>query len=97
PYMETVVVHRGPVVAEEFTPDGLRLVSVGSDGRVAVWPVGGGSVVRFGTPSQTVSASIGPNRVVVVSSDGTMRVWQFTGRLLRTFRGPTRTVLAAIA
>jgi WD40 repeat protein len=96
PYMKTVVVHRGPVVAEQFTPDAHRLVSVGSDGRVAVWPVGGGSVAWFGTPSPTVSATIGAHSVVIVSFDGTTRVWQFDGRLLRTFRGPTRIVLAAV-
>jgi WD40 repeat protein len=96
PYLQTVAVHRGPVVAEEFT-DARRLVSVGSDGRVAVWPAGGGSVAWFGKASQTVSASIGGNRVVVVSSDGTARVWQVPDRLLGTIQGPTGTVLAAVA
>lgn len=64
----------------QYSPDGTRIVSSGSDGTVRVWSSEGGraALILDGHKDWVVSAQYSPDgtRIVSASLDQTVRVWQ---------------------
>ncbi len=74
----------------EFSNDGSRVVTAGSDGRVAVWDTRSGrrrvTIVTPGGPVDTVQFSPDGRQLLTASEDGVARTWDSsTGRLLHDF------------
>jgi WD40 repeat protein len=67
----------GSITGIEFSPDGLFLAVLGSDGAVKVWDTRGGGAVAtiFAKPGASVSLD-GKNRIVAVTQDGSTQLWQ---------------------
>lgn len=67
----------------EYSPDGTRIVSAGSDGTVRVWSSDGGTeiLVLNGHEGRVWSAQFSPDGTQIVSAgdDGTVRVWPSDG------------------
>ena len=86
----TRLVHRDPVLACAWSPDGRRIVSGSSDHTLRVWDAESGrSVMELKGHSYSVNAcawSPDGRRIVLGSSDHTLRVWDAdTGSLLAVF------------
>jgi WD40 repeat protein/DNA-binding CsgD family transcriptional regulator len=78
--------------AAQFSPDGATLATVGRDGKVAIWNVADGTLVRsFAELRDAVSAlafSPDGSRLATTSQDGTTRIWALhSGELLLTLVG----------
>lgn len=97
-----VVGHTSPPVSQVFSADGSLLASGGKDGRVILWQVETGEVVRLmeGHASQVVTVAFlqGGERLLSSSMDGAQVVWDVnTGEKLSSERHPgvSQTVVSA--
>ena len=70
--------HGGGLQALDFHPDGRRLVSAGSDGRVVVWSLDGEEIAAY--------HSDGPVYTVRYSPDGTELAWAGADRVVHVRR-----------
>ena len=90
--------HRGPVVAGEFSPDGLMVVTASADHDARLWEAATGRPLATltGHSAPLVAAHFSPDgaHVLTASKDGFARLWSARdGRLLRTI-GDGKTALA---
>lgn len=98
--VSSIEAHEGIIFSIEYSNDGTQLISGAADGRLILWDVNTGEIVReFRTEqgnahgrSTIRSVSYNPdNRLVVSGSrDGTIRIWEVSsGELLRTIPIPS--------
>ena len=84
--------HSGPVNSVAFSPDGARVLSGSSDGKLKLWDAATGQLIRtFGAYSGVVhSAAFSPDGVRLLSgnADGTLKLWDAaSGHEIHTFKG----------
>lgn len=89
--------HNGSIYALAFSPDGALLASGGSDNRVKLWEVAGGSLVREleGHTSDAYSVAFSPDGTLLASGSGdnSIKLWRVdTGQVVREFEGNTSDV-----
>ena len=75
-----------------WSPDGFRLVSGGSDGRLCWWDMYSGACVRVREAHRGIvqALKVGPDgsRLASCGNDGTIRLWDLeSGEHVRTLRG----------
>ncbi|MFI6294419.1 helix-turn-helix domain-containing protein [Nonomuraea sp. NPDC050790] len=81
PYSTRITGHTGAVYAAEFTPDGRRLVTTGTDGTVRLWDVGARHAPRPlavvpGSGGLLGAAIRGDGRLLATAGqDGAARLW----------------------
>jgi WD40 repeat protein/tRNA A-37 threonylcarbamoyl transferase component Bud32 len=71
--------HEGAITAVEYTPDGRRIISAGSDGTARIWDRAGGEPrVLRGHRSQVLSMAVSRDgkRLATASNGGNARVWR---------------------
>jgi WD40 repeat protein/serine/threonine protein kinase len=93
--------HDGRVYSLVFTPDGTRLISAGSDGRVKVWTLPGDRSQRFppglGMPEDSPDFAFADEDTLVVVHEEGVDQWDLdanTVRRLDAFKGAAWTVAA---
>ena len=97
----TLVGHEEGVQAVAVTPDGRRVVSGGSEGKLHVWNLDTGALERSmaGHEEGVQAVAVTPDgqRVVSGGDEGMLRVWNLdTGALERTLAGHEDWVLAVV-
>ena len=84
--------HTGPLAALQFSPDSRTLVSASDDGRLKLWDIRTGRLIRTlaGHEGGVISMSVAPSGQVVASGgvDKVIRLWDLaSGRLLKELTG----------
>ncbi|WP_353259581.1 WD40 repeat domain-containing protein, partial [Prochlorothrix hollandica] len=72
----------------QFSPQGDRIVTGGSDGTVRLWDLQGQELTKFvGHQGRVMSVQFSPqgDRILTRGSDGTARLWDLQGRELTKF------------
>ena len=93
--LDRIPAHDDTIFSLAYTNDGMQLLSGAADGRMLLWDIQGGEMVREFQNNEanahdgTIrSISLSPSNQLVVSGarDGNIRIWNFTtGELLSTF------------
>ncbi|WP_242046234.1 MULTISPECIES: CHAT domain-containing protein [Calothrix] len=82
--------HEGSVNSANFSYDGQRIVTAGSDGTARIWDFSGKELLVLQGHQGTVrSANFSPDGqlIVTASFDGTARVWNNSGQQLAELKG----------
>lgn len=98
-HLHTLQVSGMSVACVAFTPDGHRLLTGASDGKVRVWEVASGECVRVlsGHKADVRSLAVSPDGRLAASGDedGTVRVWDLAkGRRRHVLKGHSGVVLS---
>ncbi len=93
-----LVAHADWVNSVAFSPDGKRMLSGGKDGKIKLWEVVSGRLIRTlrGHTQDVNSVAFSPDGAYVLSGgggDASVKVWDVaTGQFIRFFIGHTRAV-----
>jgi WD40 repeat protein len=88
-----VFAHTGWVTTVAYAPDGTRIVTGGSDGRIKVWTDAASHVLTCaGHTGRVTAVKVSHDNQYIISSgvDNTIKIWELaTGTLVRTLTGHT--------
>jgi WD40 repeat protein/transcriptional regulator with XRE-family HTH domain len=94
---ETLVAHQGQVWGMAYSPDGTRLATSGSDGKVRIWDaVSDENLLTLQAQDADLTSLVfSPDgkQLAAASNDGSAKIWEAaTGQLLLELRGHTKPV-----